>query len=130
MLLISISMADKNLLQRLGIQINPKCETKVDEMTNQEAVQEAINSTSRGRIRDYFSMGLGVALFADGFADLGADILERVASVVTTRDFNLYSAIELGIGVGLAYLGVRARNKKEASLKSLANSLNEHYVQE
>ena len=123
-------MADRTLLQKLGIQINPKYETKVDGMTNQEVVKEAIDSTSKGGIRDYFSMGLGAVLFAEGFADLGADILERVASVATTRDFDLYSALELGIGVGLVYLGVRARNKREASLKSLADSLNEHYVRE
>ncbi len=123
-------MANQNLLDNLGIKTNPQYTSRVNEMSNQEAVQEAINSTSRGRIRDYFSMGLGTVLLADSFADLGTDILERVSSVTTTRDFDLYSALELSIGVGIAYLGIRARNKKEAVLKSLATSLNEHYVQE
>jgi len=123
-------MVNKNLLNNLGIKTNPQYTGRIDEMSNQEAVQEAINSTSRGRIRDYFAMGLGVCLFADGFADLGADILERVASITTTRNFNLYSALELVIGVGIAYFGIRAINKKEVGLKYLATSLNEHYVQE
>src|SRR3989338_2309467 len=99
-------MANKNLLKNFGIKTNPQYTGRVDEMSNQEAVQEAINSTSRGRMRDYSAMGFGAVLFADGFADLGTDILERVASVTTTRDFDLYSALELAIGVGIAYLGI------------------------
>ena len=123
-------MANKNLLNSLGIKTNPQYASRVNEMSNQEAVQEAINSTSRGRIRDYFAMGLGVPLFADGIANCGAEILERVASVTTNRDFNLYTVLEIIAGAGIAYLGIRARNKKEAGLKSLATSLNKHYVQE
>ena len=123
-------MADKNLLDNLGIKINPQYADRVDEMTNQQAVQEAINSTSRGSIRDYFAMSLGTVLFVDGIADCGAEILERVASVATTRDFNLYSVLEMVAGAAIAYLGIRSRNKKETALKSLATSLNKHYVQE
>lgn len=123
-------MADKNLLQRLGIQINPKYKSRVDEMNNQEAVQEAINSTSRGNTRDYFFIGLGTLLFANGIGDCEAEILEKIASVTTTRNFNIYSILEVIAGTGILYLGLRAKNKREAGLKSLATSLNKHYVQE
>jgi hypothetical protein len=126
----SYFMANKSLLDNLGIKTNPQYASRVNEMSNQEAVQEAINSTSRGRIRDYFAMGLGTVLFADGVIDCGAKILERITSVATNRDFNLYTVLEIAVGAGIAYLGIRANNKKEAGLKSLATSLNDHYVKD
>ena len=122
-------MANQNLLNNLGIKINPRYANRFDEMSDRESIQEAINSTFRGRRRDYFAMGLGTVLFVDGVADCGAEILERITSVVTNRDFDLYTFLEIVAGAGIAYLGIRARNKREASLKSLATSLNEHYTQ-
>lgn len=123
-------MADKNLLDKLGIRTNPQYVDRVNKMSNQEAVQEAINSTSRGSIREYVAMGLGLGLFLDGAGDGVAEILERIASVATTRDFNLYTVLEIAAGIGITYAGIRASNKREARLKSLATSLNKQYVQE
>ena len=95
-------MVDKNLLNEVGIQINPHHVDRVEGMSNKEVIQKTINFIHQsGKIRDYFAMGLGSVLFAEGFADLGADILEGIASITTKRDFDLYSALELVVGVGM-----------------------------
>jgi|SRR3989344_2623947 len=122
-------MADENLLQRLGIQINPISKTKVGEMSNQEVIQEIINNSSRGITR-YAVIGLGSILGSEGGADCGAKILEKFFSMATTRDFNLYSVSEMVIGAGMIYFGAKVISRKDAQLKSIATSLNKHYIQD
>ena len=48
-------MADKNLLQRLGIQINPVSKTKVKEISNQEVIQEIINDNYKRKSEKHTS---------------------------------------------------------------------------
>ena len=122
-------MADKNLLQRLGIQINPVSKTKVKEISNQEVIQEIINDNYKGTTR-YSLIVLGPILASEGYADCGAKILEKVFSIATNRNFNFYSILELVIGSGMIYLGAKAISRKDTQLKSIATSLNKYYVQD
>jgi hypothetical protein len=104
-------------------------QTQLNKNSSQKATQEAIDICYRGRAREYFSMGLGSVLFADGLADAGADILERIASVITTRDFNEFSLLEVVGGATIGYIAIRARNWKDRTLRAIASDLNESYHQ-
>lgn len=124
-------MVNKDLLQKLGIKINPDYKSEVDDMSTKEVIKKTIEHTyKRGRIRNYFVIGLGCALSADGFADCGVEVLERIYSVTTNRNFDIFSILELLAGVGMVYFGVKSKNKKDAIIKSLATSLNENCVQD
>jgi len=124
------TIADKELLKKFGIQVKPESEQYLDKITNKQAVQSSIDSSFKGEVKNTILLCAGFYSFVDGIADCGAEILRKVYDVASTRDFSLYSVIELFAGIGLLVYSTKSRAKKEARLENLATKLNKHYVKD
>jgi len=118
-------MVNRDLLNKIGIKINSQCETQADSMSNHEVIKDAISSTKRGQIRDWFLLGLGLSLTSIG----SMDILEKYITN-TTKDFNEFSLLEIGVGLFSTYISCKSIEKRQNNLKYLTNSLNNHYVKD
>ncbi len=122
-------MVNRDLLNKIGIKINSQCETQADSMSNHEVIKDAISSTKRGQIRDWFLLGLGLSLTSIGSMDISSNILEKYITN-TTKDFNEFSLLEIGVGLFSTYISCKSIEKRQNNLKYLTNSLNNHYVKD
>ena len=122
-------MVNRDLLNKIGIKINSQYETQADSMSNHEVIKDAISSTKRGQIRDWFLLGLGLSLTSIGSMDISSNILEKYITN-TTKDFNEFSLLEIGVGLFSTYISCKSIEKRQNNLKYLTNSLNNHYVKD
>lgn len=119
-------MANKELLQKLGIKVRvkPSHEVTLDSMTNKEAINTAIDTTyRRGRTTEILSTLAGFPLFVDG-------LYRSALPAFTNREFGIYPILEVTAGMGLLYLRSRLSIRRTLGLHDLAHSLTNNYVKE